>query len=190
MKIDDIMAETGRTSSKLGHVQALLDALGDPSKWTYTGTCADAGPDSKEKCACGHPIRFCFILTNEGNQAQVGSTCIETVGQVNPALGATLREAQDRLEKELAEAIKVARKARQTEENTRLWEEYCAKRDSAIARHRQNRNSGLRSPFNLWFFAESHRETLRAFRQPEYQKPALLAKWLKRAIAHVDFVIQ
>lgn len=62
------------------HLQRLADALTpDPKNWTFTGRVHDRKGENA-RCACGHPIRWEFVLarlTSPG-EASIGSVCIRT----------------------------------------------------------------------------------------------------------------
>ena len=51
----------------------------DPSRWYYTGKCNDAGEYGASSCACGHEIRYEFVIACEDDDRTliIGSTCIE-----------------------------------------------------------------------------------------------------------------
>ncbi len=72
----------------------------DPSRWYYTGKCKDAGEYGESHCACGHEIRYEFIIACEDDARTliIGSTCIE---KNVPAL---IEHGYDRLATELTDA--------------------------------------------------------------------------------------
>lgn len=188
--IEETTREAARVDAKLHHVAALLQALGNPSEWKYTGDIGDAG-NSECYCACGHPIRYMFFIEHpQRGRAHVGSTCIEHIAHVAPELGDTLRAARDAHLQKLAELKKAAKRAQDDAENQRLWAEYCAARDAAIAAHRANRQAGRRSAWDLWSFAESYRCTWRKFQPPVYLRACDLRRWLTRAINVARSVLQ
>lgn len=183
MQTEKLTSEIEAIEARGGHVQALLASLGNPAEWSYTGTCVDAGPASEATCACGHPIRFCFIIAHsQRGQTQVGSTCINHIAAITPELGATLTAAREALETKLAEAKRKAARAAKDEENARLWVEYSAKREEAERRHKANRAAGQRSPYDLWYFVEGWHEKYFRRKQPEYTRPTDLRRWLAKAI--------
>jgi hypothetical protein len=51
----------------------------DPSRWYYTGQVNDTGEYGESNCACGHEVRYEFIIACEGDERTliIGSTCIE-----------------------------------------------------------------------------------------------------------------
>lgn len=189
--IGRLQNEIGEKEGRLHHVQKLLENLGNPSEYEYTGQVIDAG-SSNAQCACTHPIRFCFIIKHQksGRQAQVGSTCINHIASISPELGIVLTEAKDKLERELAEAIKKSKRAKADEENVKLWEEYCVLRDRAKAMHKTNRENYRKSPYPLWWFCESHDEKYRKSAMPEYTRAADLKRWLTTAIMRVNNAIR
>lgn len=171
--------------SRASHVLALIEALApDPSQWEYRGECDDAGAGSEAKCACGHPIRFLFpIYHADGRVKIVGSTCVNHFASINPATGQLMLDKLDELNAKLAEQKKAAKRAADDAENARLWSEYCAARDAAVAAHNANRAEYRRSPYQLWYFAAANREEYRRQYPPEYTRACDLKRWLTKAIA-------
>jgi len=52
----------------------------DPSRWYYTGVWRDTGAYGNSHCACGHEIRYEFLIAcmDDPRTLVIGSTCIET----------------------------------------------------------------------------------------------------------------
>jgi hypothetical protein len=81
----------------------------DPSRWYYTGRVNDTGEYGESNCACGHEIRYEFIIACEDDDRTliIGSTCIETnvpalIRDGAGRLAAELDEARRKLQRDLA----------------------------------------------------------------------------------------
>jgi hypothetical protein len=81
----------------------------DPSRWYYTGTVNDTGEYGESNCACGHEIRYEFIIACEGDTRTliIGSTCIEKnvpllIQDGAGRLAGQLDEARLKLQRDLA----------------------------------------------------------------------------------------
>jgi hypothetical protein len=74
------------------HTTKLISALGN-GQWKWDGIVRDAGPKSTERCACGHCIRYVFRITSEAGCAQLGSTCIAEIGNINSSMADSMRAA-------------------------------------------------------------------------------------------------
>ncbi len=72
----------------------------DPSRWYYTGRVNDTGEYGESHCACGHEIRYEFVIAcdDDTRTLVIGSTCIE---KNVPAL---IRDGAGRLAGQLDEA--------------------------------------------------------------------------------------
>jgi len=72
----------------------------DPSLWYYTGKVNDTGEYGESNCACGHEVRYEFIIACKGDTRTliIGSTCIE---KNVPSL---IQDGAGRLAEELDEA--------------------------------------------------------------------------------------
>lgn len=68
----------------------------DPREWLVEEEIGDGGPDSKERCTCGHPIRYVHSLKRErdGKKIKVGSVCIEGTVPYLMSVGAEHLAAQ------------------------------------------------------------------------------------------------
>jgi len=109
-KVSALKSQIDKKANTLHHASALIAALKNPSEWEYTGECLDAGVNSSESCACGHPIRYCFVIKHPiYGINQVGSTCIEHFKAINPALYESLQNADQALRDQLAEARRQAK---------------------------------------------------------------------------------
>lgn len=187
--IQRTQSELSTQESHTNHALALLAALApDPSKWEYRGECFEG--DENSHCACGHPIRWLFPIYFENQTKIVGSTCVNHFAAINPATGQLMIDKLAELQTKLSDQKKAAARAAADAENAALWTEYCNWRDAAISAHRTNRQRYVRSPYQLWHFAESYREQYRVTKQPEYTRPCDLKKWLVKAIARAKSAMQ
>jgi len=189
MKTEQLQTEIEKIESQGSHVAALIAALGNPSEWSYTGTCVDAGK-AEAVCTCGHEIRFCFIITHPTRgQTQVGSTCINHIAEITQDLSAALVAARDQLESDLKATKAKARKAAADRENQQLWDQYSALRTQALQRYTANQDAGQCSPRDLRYFVEGWYEKLNRSTPPEYIRSDDLRRWLLKAISRVNRAI-
>ena len=140
---DLALHESGTRLANLEHLKRIADAMyPDPREWAYTGQVIDAGAPC-EKCACGHPIRYIFVIERkrDGKALPIGSTCITSTvphllanGAVN--LATALRQALSDHEQALADIAKSERAAQQHAdcEAARLEYEQVNQRALAIRR--------------------------------------------------------
>lgn len=77
-----------RTIDHLWKFQAAMAP--DPREWEFEPPVGDAGPGSREKCVCGHPIRnlYMIVRARDGKKIQVGSVCVESTVPYLQAHGA------------------------------------------------------------------------------------------------------
>ena len=190
MKLTSIECSLAKLDSQSGHIAALLDALGNPSEWHYTGLCTE-NPESKGRCACGqHGIRWEFHVEHGENKAVIGSSCIAHFQQITPELFASLHEAKLLLEARLNQARKEAKAALAAAANNALWIQYAALRDRAFSLFDGYKNERRRVPQNLYFFCCSNQEKYRRRNPPPYTRASSLQKWLTSAIKCVEYVIE
>lgn len=184
-------SQLNQTAGEASHAAALIAALGDPSQYEYTGQCIDAG-QPVARCACGHQIRYCFIIRHKvnGNTAQVGSTCIGHFEGINPGLYTSLLEAVADLEARIAEEKAKVRRAAQDAEiqplRRRRFFLRLALGDIQIraeARH-------VRTPREVWIATRSHGSGFFKVREKPYKSPSGLKKYLEREIATLEGIFQ
>jgi hypothetical protein len=53
----ELEKEDMHKENEIAYRRRFIEVLGDPSKWSYTGQCSDAGRGSSAKCICGDGIR-------------------------------------------------------------------------------------------------------------------------------------
>jgi hypothetical protein len=121
-----------RQVDNLRHLEKIAKAMApDPTDYEYTGEVNDLG-DMSGSCACGHPIRYEFIVRNTtGKEVVIGSTCIDTSVPWLTSVGAEklaqdLREALEANEEAKKEALRKLRDAKNDEEVVLLeqyWDE-------------------------------------------------------------------
>lgn len=188
MKIEKIQSELENAEVRGGHIDALIQALGNPSEWIYTGEVIDA-KGSQAFCACGHPIRFCFKIRHATRgETHVGSTCIDHIALITPELGAALTEAREKLKEQLNEAKAKAKRAAADAENAALWVKYTALRQQAVDRNQSMRERNQWAPAELYAFLY-YRNKYNRKTCPEYVQAGVLKKWLVAAIKKVEFVL-
>ena len=68
-----------RAVSESEYRSRLLSALGGSGEgWEWSGDVSDTGPHSGATCACGHLIRYAYVLSHAvRGTCVVGSTCVE-----------------------------------------------------------------------------------------------------------------
>jgi hypothetical protein len=100
------MLASGDLTHPLTRLQAAMEP--DPTRWHYTRW-NDTGQYGRSHCACGHAIRYEFVIKNEDDDREliIGSTCIRKNVPYLKALGAValarrLEEARLELQRELA----------------------------------------------------------------------------------------
>ena len=97
--------------TQLDRYARLLAAFGgNVEDWEFTNI-VDCGPESKEKCPCGHPIRYkCIWEHPAGRHAHTGNVCVHTV----PGLSELqLGRMETALEKLIADQKEVERRKRE-----------------------------------------------------------------------------
>lgn len=186
MKIDELAKSSAKNEARTAHAAALIAKLGNPAEWTFTGVVADAGGDAAQ-CACGHNIRWCFIITHPAKgRAQVGSTCIDHIAEITPELGARLVARREEIAAEIAATKAKAARAAKDAENAALWEKYAAQRDALRAKHKANRAAGYRSSSELWYFCEGWSCKYNRTNPPEYSRAADLKRWINKALNYTQ----
>lgn len=175
-KVKQIEGQIHKKSRSLHHIEALIAALKNPSEWEYRGELIDSGPGSTASCACGHPIRYIFVIHHPVyGTSQVGSTCIEHFKLINPALYEALKAADHGLQEQLNAAKRAAREAEQRANIETLKGAYVAIRAEII---------GMAEKYidNFQFRSIYRVEFLRGYpkQAPEYQKTGLIVKWYEK----------
>jgi len=123
MTIATMESKTTTNSAKLWRMEAFIKALGDPSKWSYTGQVNDLTRPIG-KCICGHAIRFEFVIENDGQIEKVGSECINNFMTINPTLYKSLKDADKALKEQIKEAKKLAKELELNEKIQPVKAEY------------------------------------------------------------------
>lgn len=172
-QIDLLERDIIKTEGQKEYSGALIAALGDPSKWKYTDKCID-GKGGTNYCACGHSIRYIFVIENNGKYEYLGSECIKHFKQINPDLYARLSEASDKLQAELSAARKLAREAQQCIEIAALETEFDRLWDAVADRRSELLERRVYIEYELYRFGKFHKSG-----PPEYTKKGLYVKWYK-----------
>lgn len=116
MNVKQLETITDQKATNLSHVQALINALGNPSEWIYEGEMNDCGAPVST-CACGHVIRYEFIIHHpDGRTNKLGSTCIEHYAAYNPESAEWMKKDYENYLNELATKKKEQKDKLQSEE--------------------------------------------------------------------------
>ena len=198
-KITKLQSALVDVEAKAHYSGSLIAALGNPSEYEYTGNCIDAGAPTA-KCACGHPIRYCFqIQHKQTKQLQiVGSTCIDHFAHIAPELYTALINAAQALQNQIANAkqqSKTAKDAAEVAELKKQWDEklaqareYIKSKSRTETRYNYHGSYALsgRLPYNLWitWTKKTPKE------DPEYSRPSDYKRWYKKQIDHLDRLMQ
>lgn len=192
--VETLEHKHGKLERTKEHYGALLRALSpNPKDWEYTGEMIDLGSPwggGGGWCACGHQIRWAFLLhrkTNQAEQVQVGSTCICHFQTINEVTYHDLVEADKALQARLKDAKKAAKKAVQ-EKNVQAAKETF---DTLYAQVQALNSSyvalGKRTPRILW---EAWSSSFRVPQQPpQYQRASSLLKWYSKQIERLEQVV-
>jgi len=188
--INKIERKLEKLSSQQHYIGNLIAALGNPSEWVFTGEVGDAGKNSRSNCACGHPIRYIYYIKRprDGALSQVGSTCIDHFQEINPEMYAALKEAQEKLEGDLAEKKGKAREARQQAEIERLDNEFNQRKKAMLALFEKSRSYGQYFVPNWlrWLFNYRNRKNYLHAGVPDYERNADYIRWYKKQIEMLD----
>jgi hypothetical protein len=191
LKIDTLERSESEQYSELAHRQALLNALApDPAAWEYRGEVVDGGTDGKAYCACGHPIRWIFPVYRGSEMRPIGSTCINHYATVSAEQAGRMQSRLDETQAAIRDAAKQARAAAMDIKAQAAGEAYRAAYDSIVAIHRSFRDSGRRSPREIWAAVESYHYGLpNPSRPPRYQRKSALVAWYEKHIAAADAIL-
>ena len=185
--IDRLEGELVKAEDQAIHFQRLIRALApDPREWEFTGEVVDAGPGATAglnppTCACGHPIRYIFIICRQrdGSQTQVGSTCIGHFSAVAPELGQELEAAAEKLCQELAEKEKKAREAERQVVVDAARQEFEELRMQVVAAYEDATRYERRAPRPLWEVVVSNKWRVPS-RSPGYTRAFDYLRWYKQ----------
>jgi hypothetical protein len=191
-KLEKLAGEQARLDATHQWSEALVTALGNPAEWRYEGECIDAGEGATmqfnpPRCACGHPIRFCFLIHHSTKgQTQVGSECINYFEQAG-AIHEQLTQALGTLEKQIAQAKVAALKAKRDAEAQALTDEYHKAYNTALDKYLEYRDKGLRAPRRLWELIASNKWAL-ASEPPPFTRSCDIVRWCKKHISMLQEV--
>lgn len=186
--VQKLTGQAAKSEAATEHYGRLLAALSpNPEEWEYTGEYIDLGsPFAGEggRCACGHYIRWAFIIRRVSNaeQTQVGSTCIEHFQQINEATYTHLVSADKKLKEELAAAQKSAKQAKQEAEADEAKAEFDEAYQKAHALYKSYQNADMKAPRTLWEVC-AHYSLRIPSKTPTYQRVSSYLKWYKKQTA-------
>ncbi len=180
-------------NANTNHVAVLLAAMNnDPSAWEYDGSePVDNGEGASmsinpPRCACGHPVRYQFVIRNIANPKQIinlGTTCINYLSDIDASMYADMVAAVKRQAEKLAALKRAAKAATQDAEIEKLAAEYKQIYDARIATYNAIRESGKRVVYNAWYaLASSHRLP---YSPPEYTRKASYIAWYKKHLPRI-----
>lgn len=169
------------------HYERLIAALApDPREWEYTGECIDAGvgaasSQNPPRCACGHPIRFIFLIkrARDGATTQVGSVCINHFDRIAPETYKALKAAEADLLARVKEAERKAEEARRQRAAKRAERTFRKALDEARTKYDAYRARGRKAPYALWEAVASWKWRVPS-QPPEYQRTSSYIRWYKK----------
>lgn len=156
MNIDQLERKADKTQDNLNYNNALLLALGNPQDWDYTGVVVDSGKNSTSKCACGHHIRYQFIVEHNvtGEKKSVGSTCVVTIKHLNPKMVDSIESAMDEIKKKISQRKSATKKAQQLETIAKLGAEQDVMRENLLKKLKAKYNSHSCGPEDIFFIQD------------------------------------
>lgn len=168
-------------ADRLAQMQRLINGLApDPSEWEYTGQCHDLGKPVGY-CACGHEIRYEFILNRkrDGATAVVGSVCIDNYALISPAAAAWMRQDLERMMEEVKEAKKKAEEAKRVEEAEKLHKRWERQVEELRIReeHLKAKSGSDWIPYDMWMALYGKKSVTRI---PTYQRTTGYINWYKK----------
>lgn len=151
MNLKQLETATDEKANNLAHVQALINALGNPSEWIYTGVMNDCGAPVS-KCACGHPIRYEFMIEHPttGKKNVLGSTCIEHYAAYNPESADRMKKDYEKHMDELAAKKKEQKEKQQSEEVQKIKAEFDSLREQFNTYLNSKREPGRYGNAGTW----------------------------------------
>jgi hypothetical protein len=206
-KAEDLARKAEQSTGTAHHVDQLIAHLIDPTGWELIEM-VDAGEGAAKslnppRCACGHPIRFIFIVEAtrdlppseawpsgrpKGDRAHVGSVCIQQIAHLAPELAERILAGAKDLERRAAEAQRQAELARKQAEVEALERQFRALHNQLISEFRRYRATGDYAPYELWE-AVCHRKHCVPQAPPQYSSPALYIRWYRKHIEQIQRVL-
>lgn len=170
------------------HYKSLLRALApDPASWKFTGDILEGDPN-ESRCACGHPIKWLFVIERNGQTKHLGSTCINHFEFINQETFTALCQAQTALSARLTEAEHKAKRAAQSVEASEAQSEFVSAYDKALALYDNYRSVGQQAPRKLWEAVASRAWSVPSA-APDYQRASDLIKWYRKHIEILQLAI-
>lgn len=195
-KIEKIEAELDRATSARAYVDRLIASLGDLREWYHHGEVIDHGKGAADqfnppRCACGHPIRYAFVIHHPTRgTAWVGTECIGRIGELSPELAESLAATEEALRRKLREAKAQARRAAADTRAQEALDEY----SRAYYRVREWCEPLLRErrvPYDLWYALFSR---ARYVKPPEccppYSRAADRMRWARTQMERLRLALQ
>lgn len=193
-QIQTAVSYMNAVETTLSQMQRLINGLApDPREWVYQGYCNDLGAPVGY-CACGHPIRFEFVLKRErdGASAVVGSVCIDHYALISPSAAEWMRADLERMLEKIKADKREAERARVQLEVDAALKDYSVELDKLVAladAHRAAKpNVWNKLPLELWRAVEGYNRFPQQCTQ-EYKTPKLYLRWYKTNIGKVQGVI-
>ena len=185
--LDMALGAATHAVGNLQHVHRVAEAMHpDPREWAYTGQVVD-GQGMGAHCACGHPIRFIFVVarTRDGQQLPIGSTCITSTVPYLLAEGAvqlasSLQRALAVHEQALAALEKARRAAEQDAACQTARQEWQAVRERGRVIIDGYRANGRRIPYPLWMLWNRGAEKIHCC--PHYARVSSSTRWYQQAV--------
>lgn len=169
--IEKMEKEEIKKEMELSYRKAFIEKLGNPAEWRYEGVCVDGGK-SGEHCICGHPIRWCFVITNGTRTEIVGSECVNHFKSINVECYEALVKGVEDLKARLAAAKKAAKDAEKDAEIERLKAIYLPMYEKIKSYRAEKMERGIRVPYNVWSFHRNYGKEA-----PEYKRKADYVRW-------------
>lgn len=190
-----------RLEDELGYAEKLLENLGDPSEWRYTGEMADAGPGATKevdppRCACGHEIRFIFFIEHPTKgRSQVGSTCVRHFKDVNPQLYQDLLRAVEKMVEKVREEERKKEQARRAQEVETLRQEFEKKKAefwALVSRLKEGAPKWQKRPLPYPIWSVLNRQNPRVWlsSEPDLKSQAAYIRFYREQIYLITQLIQ
>jgi len=192
----------GRLEDSVSYYGRLIEALGNPAEWEYTGKMIDTGVGAASavnapQCACGHPIRFVFIIKHPmKGETQLGSTCIGHFEHVNPTTFKALTEAAEKMGERVKDELRKIKEIKQQEEIAKLEKEYKEKIEELKAlAEKIKEEADLKNyrplPYPLWYILHgwNGKNIICLFGSPQYKRKSAYIRFYKNTIDKIQQLI-
>lgn len=166
-----------KLENKASFIKTFIDKLGDVSEWEHNGVVIDAGKGSKEKCVCGHRIRYLFIIEKGDKTTYVGSECINHFKDYNINLYNSLNASIQRIKEEEKQQIENMKK-KEIEEIKNPYEEMV----KIVYNWYRTKYPGWCSNYHVWKFVSE----LYIKPKKNYKNIGSLLSWYKKNMKNVS----